>query len=897
MDFGRKGLQKQLKLLQSKQKRIQTKSAVGFFKLTIVAILFAGTVSGFTLWGAAQGILNESPDMGNIDVAPKGLASTIYDAGGNEIQTLIGTGANRSLITYSQLPQNMINAIVAIEDERFWTHEGVDFRGMIRAGYIGLSSGGSFSEGASTITQQLIKNNVFEGGSEKTFGARLIRKLQEQALAMELEHVMSKEKILENYLNTINLGANCLGVQKAAERYFAKDVSDLTLSECATIAAITQNPYKYNPITHPEANAKRREKVLDDMKEQELISAEEKAEALADPVYDRIQMVNSLRDDTQTVYSYFVDRLVKDVLRDLKEAGYTDDQASSMLYSGGLQIYSTQNPDIQAIVDAELENPDNYAGIANKFSFTYSLTVKRADNSRSYYTEQSIRTANNLTYLDFNSEEEIYELVRQFEAELLMEGDETTGGNEEHGLAGQVSLTLQPQASVVVMDQSTGHVLAITGGRGEKTTSLSLNRATNTSRQPGSTFKVLASFAPAIDAMGDTLASTYYDEPYTLDVDGTSWTPKNWYSASKYAGYANIRQGIIYSMNIVAVRCLAETVSPELAFQYAENFGFNTLIAKDAATEVTGQHDVRATLALGGLTQGVTNMQLTAAYAAIANEGMYNEPVLYTKILDNDGRVLIDNTPESHQVIKDTTAFLLTDAMQDSLEDLRLNGLFGSSSSDAKPDRMPAAGKSGTTSSYNDLWFVGYTPYYTMGIWSGFDDNNKFSQDDDRSFHKTIWKKVMDKINDDKLPINFHMPSNIVECEICTKSGQLATSACKADVRLSIVSSEYFVSGTEPVTDCSLHYSYSVCSQSGMKPGPYCQKTSWRALIKLPEETTGHTQDNDYAYSSKQTCNVCELATIPSEDETADGIDATAGGTGGGASGRTGGSPSANTSP
>ncbi|WP_434310964.1 transglycosylase domain-containing protein [Hominifimenecus sp. rT4P-3] len=844
MDFGRKGTQKQLKQLYSKRKKIQTKSAVNVFKLFLVAILFVGTVGGCLLYGMVNGVLHGSPDMGDIDVSPKGLATKVYDAKGNQIETLIASGANRSPVTYDQIPQDLVNAFVAIEDERFWTHEGVDVRGILRAGYYLLSSGGETTQGASTITQQLIKNNVFEGGAEKTLGARFVRKIQEQYLAIELEKTMSKEKILENYLNTINLGANCLGVQTASKRYFGKDVSELTLSECATIAAITQNPYKYNPITHPEENVKRRATVLQYMEEQGKISKEQQQEALADDVYDRIQQVNATYKTNQSPYSYFVDRLTYEVARDLQEKlGYSEDQAYSLLYSGGLQIFTTQDPDIQAVVDNEVSNPENYEESVTQYSFTVKITIKHPDETTTSYTENDIKKYYEKK-LDFPNQDEIYALIQEFEESVMEEGDVVLNDKPD--------ITLQPQTSAVVIDQSTGHVLAITGGRGAKTTSLSLNRATNTRRQPGSTFKVLTSFAPAIDAMGQTLASTYYDEPYTYNGK----TFKNWYSSSKFAGYANIRQGIVYSMNIVALKCLVETVSPNLGFEYAENFGINTLIK---------ERDAYPSLALGGVSQGVTNMQLTAAYASIANGGIYNQPILYTKILDSDGKILIDNEPESHRVIKESTAFLLTSAMQESMEDKRLNGLFSSSSPDAHLENMSAAGKSGTTSDVNDLWFVGYTPYYTMAIWSGFDDNSNIPKETDRDYHKVIWKKIMEQITAGKADIGFGMPEDIVQAEICSKSGKLASDACRSDAqeRDSVVYTEYFVKGTEPTEECDLHYYVTVCSDSNMKVGPYCPNTKSFARLRLPEETTGSTQDSNLAYYSKQQCDLHLAPVVP----------------------------------
>ncbi|MFR8166632.1 MAG: transglycosylase domain-containing protein [Enterocloster sp.] len=267
------------------------------------------------------------------------------------------------------------------------------------------------------------------------------------------------------------------------------------------------------------------------------------------------------------------------------------------------------------------------------------------------------------------------------------------------------------------MDQHTGYVKAVNGGRGTKEISLSLNRATNTLRQPGSTFKVLTAFAPALDTCGATLSTVYYDAPYTVGQK----TFRNWYAKKGYMGYSTIRDGIVYSMNIVAVRCMMETVTPQLGVEYARNFGITSL------TET----DYNAATALGGITKGVSNLELTGAYAAIANGGIYTKPVFFTKILDHNGKVLLENEPQTKRVLKDSTAFLLTDALAESMESSRMYASPGVSlNSTSVPANIPGmsnAGKSGTTTSNVDIWFVGYTPYYTAGIWSGCDDNQKIS--------------------------------------------------------------------------------------------------------------------------------------------------------------------------
>ena len=591
---------------------------------------------------------------------------------------------------------------------------------------------GDYAGGGSTITQQLVKNNVLAGGSETSWGARLERKLQEQYLAVKLEQSsqMSKEEtkkwILTNYLNSINLGNNTLGVKTAARRYFDKELGELSLEECSVLAAITSNPSRYNPISHPEQNQARRQIVLQYMEDLGYISGEEREAALSEEVYEEIRTVNQ-RVGENTPYSYFTDELIRQVQRELVERlGYTDSEAYSLLYSGGLRIYSTQDPEIQGIVDEEISDPDNYP--ETWYSAEYRLSVRQPDGSLEHYSSEDLeRFAENGL---FSSEEEMEAAASAFRDQVLSEGGEVEAESLEP--------ILEPQASVVLMDQETGQVKAIGGGRGEKTASLTLNRATDVLRQPGSAFKVLTAFAPALENGGQTLASVYYDAPY--EANGHSF--RNWWGSRGYLGYSNIRDGIIYSMNIVAVRTLMETVTPQMGAAFAESLGITSLTSQD----------ITASLALGGLTQGVSNLELTAAYGAIANGGTYVRPVFFTRILDRNGRVLLENEPEERRVMQESTAFLLTDAMEDSLEPHQIFARaqmapIQATSTRARLERMAAAGKSGTTTDNRDAWFVGFTPYYTAGIWTGFDDNNRGLSN--TNYHKTIWKNIMDRIHEE----------------------------------------------------------------------------------------------------------------------------------------------------
>ena len=724
MNYGKTEVSRKLRRISSKTEKLTSRMIFLFVKLILVAVLLMAAFAASLGYGALKGIIDSAPEIDVASIEPSGYATMVYDREGNLTETLVKSGANRLEATYEELPQCLIDAFVAIEDSRFWSHKGIDIRSILRAA-VGVITGES-AGGGSTLTQQLIKNNIFEGGNENTFGEKLERKIQEQYLAVQLEKIMDKKIILKNYLNTINLGNNTLGVKAAALPYFNKAVSDLTHPEAPVIAGITQAPTRYNPLTENgrKNNEEKRRVILQYMYEQGLIDKEAQEEALADDVYSRITNVNLTAQENESPYTYFTDELITQVMEALQEElGYTETQASNLLFSGGLEIHTTQDPKMQAIVDEEVNNPDNYDVVY--YSVDYQLSVTHADGTTTHYSDESMGSyfRNDLGRSSFNglfdSKEEADEAISLYKDAMVKEGDTILGE--------VIHYVLQPQISFVLMDQATGEVKAISGGRGTKEVSRSLNRATETLRQPGSTFKVITSFAPAIDACGANLSTVYYDAPFTV---GTK-TFRNWYSSKGYMGYSTVRDGIVYSMNIVAVRCMMETVTPQLGVEYARNFGITSMT----------DTDYNAATALGGITKGVSNLELTAAYATIANQGIYTKPRFFTQILDHNGKVLLDNTPETKRVLKDSTAFLLTDAMSQSMESSRMygSGNLYSTSTSANLSNMSNAGKSGTTTSNNDIWFVGYTPYYTAGIWSGCDNNQKISAiGSSTSYHKII---------------------------------------------------------------------------------------------------------------------------------------------------------------
>ncbi len=790
MNYGKKKAAKRQKKITSKSTMQGKRIVVRLFKALLICIILAAVV------GVAGGglfikkIIDDTPHVSASDVKPKGFTTFVYaDDGSTEIERFVSSGSNRVYKSIDEIPKDLQHAFVAIEDERFYKHNGIDLQGIARAAVVGIARGGNFTEGASTLTQQLIKNNVFPNFTkEKTFYDKFQRKIQEQYLALQIEKKMDKSEIIESYLNTINLGQNCLGVQAASQRYFGKDVSDLTLSECAVIAGITQSPSTYDPITHPDNNKVRRNKVLKNMLEQGYISQKQYDEALADDVYARIQTTNTASQADNT-YSYFVDALAQQVIQDLKDQlGYTDTQAYNAVYSGGLSIYSTQNQTMQQICDEEANDDSNYPGL-KEYGLDYALTVTRADGSTENYGSNNIKNYVKETYgkdqgLLYSSEDAARAMVEEWKATIAREGDTYDE---------RITITPQPQSSITIMDQKTGQIKAMVGGRGEKASSLGLNRAYQGSkRQPGSTFKILAAYAPALDSCDKTLATTIDDEPYTLK-NGQVLRNGN----KQYGGTTTLREGIKRSINVVAVK-LSDEITQELGYEYCQKFGISTLVKNKTINGKVFDDSTSQTLALGGITEGVYNYEMCAAYATIANGGEYNKPTLYSKVVDHDGNVLLDGTGESHTVIKDSTAYLLTNAMEDVVNS-------GTGTACQLPN-MPVAGKTGTTTSNKDLWFCGFTPYYTCAVWGGYDDNKEC--DYDTSFRFRLWKGIMSRIHENLEEKDFKVPSSVERKSICTITGKLAGSGCPSIT-------EYFAKDTLPAETCSGHgYSYGSKSNS-----------------------------------------------------------------------------------
>ena len=764
--------------------------------LLVVAVILGFAIVGAGL-GTVFGILQSTEMLNTSDVMPDSYTSVIYDDEGNAVDKLHGS-ENREYVKLSAITKNMQNAVVAIEDERFYDHNGIDPKGIMRAMVQNVKTM-EFSQGASTITQQVIKNEVLT--NEKS----ITRKVKEQYLAVSLEKELKKQLgskedakkyILELYLNTIALHHGLHGVEAASQYYFGKHASELTLAESAMIAGITKHPSKYAPDANEEESRKRQLTVLGKMLDLGMIAQEEHDAAVAEDVFGHLVCKASDEEQGNAKHNWFVDAAVQQIKKDLvKQKNMTEAQASNMIYSGGLQIHTTMDTYMQDTAEAAFKNDNNFPAGDGSLDVTYLISVLDTENPDES-KNQSHYERNATVY----SQEEADAFVESVKEELL---------DETHTLVlDKLTVSKSLQAAMVIMDQENGHVKALVGGRGEKPGDSVFNRATQALRQQGSTMKPLAAYAPAIDTGKLMPGSIIIDEPVTYG----GWSPKNW--DGKFIGPTTARQGIWHSMNVLAVKTFT-MVGAETAYDYLLDFGFTTIDERDKA----------ATTALGGLTQGVSVLEETAAYASIANGGVYNEPIYYTVVYDHDGNVLLDNErQETHRVLKETTAYMLTDMMRDVIS----RGTGGQ----AGISGMNVAGKTGTTNDTIDLTFYGYTPYYTGGIWMGYDTQKEIKSAGNA--HLKIWSSVMRDIHNHEGLSNksFEKPSGLSTATYCSATGMAPTDICGFDYYGKTTHSDLIAADFGgPSGVCDKHKAFNICKESGKVVSPNCPPDCYLQVV------------------------------------------------------------------
>ena len=714
-------------------------------------------------------------------------------------------------VDFEEIPQDLKDAAVAIEDRRFYTHHGVDWWRTAQA-VVSMFTGGDI-QGGSTITQQLIKNLTDEND------VTVKRKVTEIFRALYADETYGKDTVLLYYLNIIPLGAGCEGVGAAAETYFGKSVSELSLAECASLIAITNNPSRYGPYslarvansegemwTAVQWNKYRQELILHEMLDQGYITQEEHDQAVA----EELQFVGVNADDTGEtsvetgeIYSWYEEAVISDVREALKEQyDYSDQVVSLMLAKGGLRIYTCIDPEVQAQAEAIYEDESN------------------------------------LNY---------------------------------HSSSGQ-----RLQSAITIIDNETGDIAAIVGRIGEKTINRGFNLATDAQRQPGSSIKPLTVYAPAVDMGLISPITVMPDYPYQV-LDGSAW-PVN--VDGRYRGQTTVLEAVKQSFNTVAVRVLADLVTPAKAFEYGTQRFHLPLISEETINGQTVSDIAIAPLSLGGLSMGVSTRDMATAFATFPNDGVYREARTFTRVEDADGNVLLDNTREEEQVIKDTTAYYMNNMLTQVVVGEHGGGY------EARISGMTVAGKTGTTDTKDNRWFVGYTPYYTAAVWVGFETPARVPASGNPAAQ--MFQKVMAPIHSGLENQSFTQPSGLTQVSYCLDCGGEATSACQSDPRGNRVATAYVFAEDRPSTVCTCH-SLEEGSNSMVRvcvddpildengeatgyyhmAGPNCPEQSivTYCYLNLDRENVGGAwaEDSQYFYSAYIAAAGTETCTVHSE--------------------------------
>lgn len=676
------------------------------------------------------------------------------DTGEYDVYETLEGDVNRQWVSLSEIPEDLQNAVVAIEDQRFYSHHGVDWLRTLGAvqGFITGDDRG----GGSTITQQLIKN--LTGNNDKS----VKRKINEIFQALTLEKNLgdtAKDQILEMYLNTIPYGNRAAGVKVAAMTYFGKELDELNLAECAVLAAIPNAPTRYNPFRNPDNVKERQTLVLEKMLQLGFITQSEYDEAInTELVYHS----DAYEQNTNEPYSWFTEAIISDLTEDLQQTeNISYDLARSRVMSGGLQIYATIDLDVQEAMDEVFTNEANFPSA------------------------------------------------------------------QKNGVV--------PQAAMVVCDKQ-GNIVGLVGGRGEKEGSLLTNRATMSTRQPGSSIKPLAVYGPAMDAGAITPYSVVTDMPFKV-YDGKAW-PRN--DNRRYQGQMVVKEAIAHSINCVAVRVL-DMITPQTSYEFLhDTLGFEHL---NPSADID-----YAPLALGGMNGGVTVREMAAGYTIFANNGKFSGSRTYSKVLDSEGNVLIDYTaPEEVNAFQnEKTAYYMLDCLKEVTD--------SGTGSRATISGIETAGKTGTTTSKRDVWFCGLTPYYVGATWFGYDQSYNLDGISGNTA-LSLWTAVMRRIHSDLPSADFDMgdDSNFVEAAYCVDSGLAPTDACEDDSRGSRVEVGRFWKGDEPTDECDLHKYVTICRDSGLIASDRCRRTTTVSRLDLtrmfPMDFSPEIEDAEYCFT------------------------------------------------
>ena len=779
---------------------------LSFVLALCVALALLGAVVGI-----AKAFVDTAPtlDLAALDAQDK--TSFIYDSQGNLITDYKGT-EDRIMVSIDEIPEMLQNAFIAVEDARFYEHNGVDVKRIVGALVANFTSGST--QGGSTITQQLIKQTVLS--SEQSYK----RKLQEAYLAMELETRYTKKQILESYLNTIFLGSSYYGVRVAAYGYFGKSLDQLTLRECAMLAGLTRSPNYYNPRSNfytrntegsstPDITNNRTDYVLRQMRENGLITAQQYNAALDRSTASVLEKSPASTD--MYAYPHYVEYAISDVVDTFLDLNGLEDTSANRyamenkLRTGGYSVYLCLDTEIQEIVEDTLANWSNYPRLRDP-----SDKVYQSRNSDGTYTEIE-----------------------------------------------------QPQAAACVFDYRTGELKAIVGGRYKPTTRKTLNRASGMTMPVGSSIKPLTVYAPAID-LGASPASIAYNMPVPIsgwkDSSGKDSWPKN-YGGGGYKGPQSFRSALRNSYNTAAAQILMTYVGVSRSVEYLHLMGIPD---KNINADPFG-------LALGS--SGLTPVQMAVAFGTIANKGVYQQPLSFSRIVDSNGNVVVDmhQQQDRHQVFKPSTAYLVVDMLKEAVQ--------SGTGTKAKISSQVVAGKTGTNSDSKGVFFAGMTGWYSGSVWIGHDNYKALSSKaTGGNAAAPLWQSFMEKIhkakNLDSREIIDGTPSdyNLVRVTTCGVSGQLATDACYNDVNGYKTITDYWSADSVPTAYCSMHKSVSVCTESGLLATDYCPSYSveTRGIVLIPR---GHPlYDSIDAYGDTIRKYLGEFATLKSTNDIANHI-------------------------
>jgi penicillin-binding protein 1A len=732
--------------MAKKDDKNNKKKKLSIVRLIIVVLLLLAFIGGGAVAGIVAAYLRDAPEISYEDILQLRQSSIVYEESTGEVVDRIHAEVDRTLVSLEEVPKHVQNAFIAIEDERFRQHFGIDLRRIFGV-IIQNIKAREIVAGASTITQQLVRNVVL------TQEQKFKRKIQEQYLAIKLERVFTKDQILEAYLNTIYFGHSAYGVHSAASTYFGKKPSELTIAEGAMIAGVTNNPRLYSPYLN-EGNAKKRQElVLRMMLKQGYISQQEYDSAVAEELKYVRGSTDNEDEEEVAISSYFIDKVKLDVREDLmKKYNYSKDEANNLLYNGGLKIYATIDTKMQEIVEKVFRDADNFPPTAE----------------------------------------------------------------DAKGVP-------QPQGAMVIIDYKTGKIKAMVGGRGQEGQML-LNRATSSYRQPGSAIKPITVYTAAIDN-GYTAGTVVDDIPVAFIAgDRSLYIPKNWYTdpttrLPTYWGLSTIREAVQWSMNVLAVRVL-DDIGVDTAMDYAKRLGLSSLV------ESGTKHDKNlASLALGGLTKGVSPLDMATAYGTLANGGVKIEPITYTRVEDSAGNVILEKHPQSTRVVSEEVAYIMTDMMK---------SVVRAGTGTSANFNMPIAGKTGTTTDSVDAWFVGYTPQYVASVWIGHDEPKPMGFGGG-SYPARIWRRVMEEVSKGLPTDDFKRPENIVTVAIDTESGKLPSELSYLDPR-NTVRNEIFIKDTQPTEYDDVHVVADIDVTTGKLATPFCPPTlvESKVFIKRP---------------------------------------------------------------